>query len=66
MARADVTEMPFSKLYPLLVAKAAKKAAPGKKWTRSPLGSPDTRQQTSHGWSSPASVMGTFSAQPPP
>lgn len=25
MARADVTEMPFSKLYPLLVAKAAKK-----------------------------------------
>ena len=25
MARTDVTEMPFSKLYPLLVAKAAKK-----------------------------------------
>ena len=34
MPRMDVTRMPFAKLYPLLVAKAEKKAAPGRRWTR--------------------------------
>lgn len=34
MPRMDVTQMPFARLYPLLVNKAVKKAAPGKKWIR--------------------------------
>lgn len=34
MPHTDVTQMPFSKLYPLLVNKAVKKAARGKKSTR--------------------------------
>lgn len=31
MPRTDVTQMSFAKLYPLLVTKAEKRAAPGKR-----------------------------------
>ena len=33
-----VYAMPFAKVYPLLVAKAVKKAAPPPRWTPSPHG----------------------------
>ena len=34
MPRTDVTQMLFSKVYPLLVSKARRKAALGRKWIR--------------------------------
>lgn len=34
MPRTDVTQMAFAKLYPLLVNKAEKRDAPGRRWTR--------------------------------
>ena len=34
MARTDVTQMLFSKLYPLLVSKAQKKGRTREKWIR--------------------------------
>lgn len=34
MPRADITQMPFSKLYPLLVNKAVKKGRTRKRWIR--------------------------------
>ena len=42
MTNEKVFQMKLQTVYPLLVAKAEKRAAPGRKWTRSPAGSPDT------------------------
>lgn len=40
-----VFQMKLKKVYPLLVAKAEKKAALERRWTRSPAGSPDTARK---------------------
>lgn len=63
MPRMDVTEMSFAKLYPLLVAKAVKRAAHGKKWIRSLAGSLAIQAKTLHSWSSPASPNGVQFAE---
>lgn len=60
MLRMDVTEMPFAKLYPLLVAKAEKKAAPGKRWIRSPPGSPAIRRRNWPGLEQSDASYGDF------
>lgn len=40
MTYEKVFQMELKKVYPLLVAKAEKKDAPGWRWTKSPAGSP--------------------------
>ena len=65
MPRSDVTQMPFAKLYPLLVAKAGKKGR-----TREEVDQVtawlDIRRRSLSGSSNPTSATEISSVMPPP
>ena len=46
MSNEKVFQMKLQKVYPLLVAKAEKRAVPGERWTRPPAGSPGTARSS--------------------
>ena len=66
MPRADVTQMPFAKLYPLLVAKAVKKGRTREEVDRVTGWLTGYTPGTWPGWSRTAPVTATFSGALPP
>lgn len=66
MPHTDVTQMPFSKLYPLLVNKAVKKGRTREEVDQVTAWLTGYTLRKLPAWSSPTSVTETFSAAPPP